>query len=63
MRVVARRAGIRCPVALSARLDPDKGISQLVSSIGRRLSTEAGILDIAPVTPRALTGGLLPIAT
>jgi hypothetical protein len=50
-RVEANRGAVRGTVALTTGLDPDDGVDERVTSVGRRASTEAGTLDVAPVTP------------
>lgn len=44
---------------LTAGLDPDKGVDKRMASVSSRTGTKAGVLDVAPVTPRLLAGGLL----
>lgn len=57
--VVAGSTGVRGTIRLTTRLDPDKGIQEAVTSVGRGTNTEASALRVAPVTPLDLTGGLL----
>lgn len=53
MVVVTGSRGVTCAVALTTGLDPDKGIDQVVAGVGTRTATEAGSLDVAPVSPSA----------
>ena len=59
VEVVASRGGVASAIALTAGLDPDKGIEQVMARVGRRASTEAGANGIAPVTPLGLSCMLL----
>lgn len=52
--VIAGRAGIRGTITFTTGLYPDKGIGQSVTSLGSWSNTEAGSLDIAPITPSTL---------
>jgi hypothetical protein len=51
VRVVAVSRGIAGTIRLATGLDPDKGVDEGVASGGRRAHTEAGAVDVAPVTP------------
>lgn len=62
MSVVARRRRVRCAIAFSSRLDPDDSVDERRAGVGGRTSTEAGVLDVTPVTP-LLTEVLLTGAT
>lgn len=61
--IVANRARIRGAIALTARLDPNKCISQRIASAGGGSDSETSSLDITPVTPSILLGGLDAVAT
>jgi hypothetical protein len=50
-RVVSCGGGVASSVTLSTWLTPDKGISKSVASGGCWADTEAGTVDVAPVTP------------
>lgn len=50
-RVVSCRGGVAGSITLSTGLTPDKGINKLVSSISRWADSEAGTINVAPVTP------------
>lgn len=49
--VVAGARGVRGTVALASGLDPDDGVDERRAGVGRRAGTEAGVVDVAPVTP------------
>lgn len=58
MGVVASSARVAGTVTLSTRLDPDDGINKRVASVGRGQAAETSALDVAPVAPLQLLGGL-----
>ena len=62
MGIVPRARAVGSTIALTTRLNPDKGIEQWVTSVGTRARTKASTDDIAPVTPRLLLRGLNTIA-
>ena len=49
--VVANSRGIRSTIRFTSRLDPNDGIDELRTGVGRRASTETGTFDVAPVAP------------
>lgn len=49
--VVAGGAGVAGTVRFTSRLDPDEGVSEVRVDISSGTRTEAGIDDVAPVTP------------
>lgn len=51
VRVVAGSRRVGGTVGLTAGLDPDEGISLAGAGAGGRADTEAGAVDVAPVTP------------
>ena len=51
VRVEARSRGVGGAIALASGLHPDDGVDERRASVGGRAGTEAGVLDIAPVTP------------
>ena len=61
--VVAGGGGVGAAVALAAGLDPDEGVLEWVTGVGAGAGAEAGALDVAPVTPCLLRGGLDTIAS
>lgn len=50
-RVIAVGAGVRGTVRLATGLDPDEGVDEAGASGASRADTEAGTVDVAPVTP------------
>jgi hypothetical protein len=48
---------------LTARLDPDECVDERVTGVGSRTRTKPSTLNIAPVTPLILAGGLLATAS
>lgn len=59
MVVVPRGARVAGAVAFTTRLDPDEGVLELQSGARGGPGTEPSADGVAPVTPRALAGGLL----
>lgn len=49
--VVARSRGVAGAVGFTSGLSPDEGVDEIGTSAGRGADTEAGTLDVAPVTP------------
>jgi len=56
--IVASSARVASTIALSTRLDPNNGIDKRIAGVGGRQATEPSALDIAPVAPLLLRGGL-----
>ena len=50
-RVVSCRGGVAGSITLSTGLTPDKGISKLISGLRCWADSEAGTVNVAPVTP------------
>ena len=50
-RIEPRRRAVRSTIRFTSRLDPNDGIDELRTGVGRRASTETGTLDVAPVAP------------
>jgi hypothetical protein len=51
--IVSSARGVGGTIALTSGLDPDDGIDVRVVGVGRWADTEAGTLDVAPITPLA----------
>lgn len=62
MGIITIGRGVGGSVTLSTRLDPDESVDQLIARVGRWAGAEAGVLDVAPVAPFVLTGGLVSVA-
>lgn len=62
MRIVSGSSRVGRPVALSARLDPDKCVFQSVSCVGGWADSEACTNHVAPVSPGVLGGWLNTVA-
>lgn len=59
VEIVANSRSVAGTIGLTARLDPDKGVSQRGASVGGGADTEAGADGVAPVALLDLAGGLL----
>jgi len=57
--IITSGRGVAGTIAFTTGLDPDKGISELGSSVGGGAGAEAGANGVAPVAPLNLAGGLL----
>lgn len=57
VRVVAGRALVAGSVGLAAGLAPDEGVDDVGAGAGGRADTEAGAVDVAPVTPLVAQAG------
>ena len=62
MGIVAGRGSVRGTVTFTTGLNPDKGVLERVTSVGRLADTDVGSDQIAPVTPGILLRGLDAIA-
>ena len=61
MIVVTSSAGVAGAVGLTTGLDPHESINKLMPSVRSGTHTEASSLDIAPIAPLELAGGLLAV--
>jgi hypothetical protein len=58
VRIVASSARVASTIALSTRLNPNDSINKRIASVGGRQATKPSALDVAPVAPLLLRGGL-----
>ena len=60
--IVSRGGGVAASIALSTRLDPDKGIFQGVASVSCKAYTKTSTNHVAPISPSVLLGWLDTVA-